>query len=76
MKHPTTATEAITLLTDEACRLGADANDTTGVVRQLIEAHGLSFYAWFCVCCEIADRKAKELGYKNEVDRAFAVASK
>lgn len=66
--------EAIKVLTDEAERLNADANDTTGVVRQLVMAHGFGFEAWFCVCCELADRSAQRQGFKNQVDRAFTVA--
>lgn len=35
------AQEAVRLLADEAQRQGADANDTTGIVRALVVAHGL-----------------------------------
>lgn len=65
-----TVNEAIKLLTDEAERLDADANDNKGIVRALVTAHGLSFNAWFCVCCELADRAAQREGYKNQADRA------
>ena len=65
-----TVQEATRLLTDEAEHLGADANDTNGIVRSLVTAHGLSFNAWFVVCCELADRKAQHQGYKNQFDRA------
>ena len=65
-----TIEQAIQLLTDEAERLGADANDEAGIVRSLVTVHGLSFNAWFVVCCELADRKARREGYKNQSDRA------
>jgi hypothetical protein len=69
-QKPMTAAEATRILTDEAERLGADANDSEGIVRQLVFAHGLGFNAWFCVCCELADRKAQKQGFKNQADRA------
>lgn len=69
-----TAAEAIQILADEAERQGCDANDTTGAVRALVQSHGLGFNAWFCVCCEIADRAARRQGFKSEVDRAFTKA--
>jgi hypothetical protein len=65
-----TVTEAVRLLADEAERLGADANDNKGIVRELVTAHGLSFNAWFCVCCELADRSAQREGYWNQGERA------
>ena len=52
-----TVQQAIQILADEAQKQGADANDSTGVVREIVLAHGLSFNAWLCVCCELADRK-------------------
>lgn len=69
-----TVNEALRLLTDEAERQGAEANDEQGIVRALVVAHGLGFNAWFCVCCELADRAAKRQGYDNEVHRAFTAA--
>ncbi len=66
-----TAEEATMILADEAEKLGADANDCKGIVRQLVVAHGLGFCAWFCVCCELADRSAQHEGYKNQIDRAL-----
>jgi hypothetical protein len=63
-------TEAVRILTDEAERLGATADDNNGTVRQLVTANGLSFNAWFCVCCELADRSAQREGFKNQFDRA------
>ncbi len=42
-----TVQEATRVLTDEAERLGADANDDQGIVRELVTAHGLNFNAWF-----------------------------
>lgn len=65
-----TAQEATKILADEAERLGANANDDNGIVRQLVIAHGLEFCAWFCVCCELADRDAQRQGFKNQGDRA------
>lgn len=63
-------TQAIQLLTDEAARLGADAEDSTGAVRGLVVSHGLGFNAWFCVCCELADRKARLKGFRDQADQA------
>ena len=65
-----TVDEAIKVLTDESERLGADGNDSAGVVRSLVTKHGLGFYAWLCVCCELADRSAQREGFKNQSDRA------
>ncbi len=65
-----TVQEATRVLTDEAERLGADANDDQGIVRELVTAHGLNFNAWFVVCCELADRKAQKEGHKDQADRA------
>ena len=62
--------EVIRLLTDEAQKQGADANDSTGIIRALVTAHGFGFEAWFCVCCEIADRNAQKEGFKNQFERA------
>lgn len=64
------AAEATKLLADEAERLGADAGDDKGVVRRLVLAHGLSFFAWFCVCCELADRQARRAGFKDQFEMA------
>jgi len=63
---------AIRLLADEAERLNATANDESGIVRSLVVTHGLGFNAWFCVCCELADRAAKRQGFDHEVARALA----
>lgn len=73
-KRITDSKEAIAILADEAERQGADANDTNGTVRAIVTTHGLGFNAWFCVCCELADRAARRQGFKNEVDRAFMAA--
>lgn len=62
--------DAIKALTDEAQRLGSDANDSKGIVRELVTRHGLGFNAWFVVCCEIADRNAQAKGFKNQGERA------
>lgn len=62
--------EAIRLLADHAERNGADPNDDDGKVRALVTAHGLGFEAWFCVCCELADREAQRAGYHNQGERA------
>jgi hypothetical protein len=66
-----TAEKATKILADEAEKPGADANDCKGIVRQLVATHGLGFCAWFCICCELADRAAQREGYKNQVDRAL-----
>jgi hypothetical protein len=66
-----TVQEAIKILADEAEKLEADANDVKGIVRQLVVAHGLGFYAWFCVCCELADRAAQREGYRDQFERAL-----
>ena len=68
--------DAVRLLTDEAERLGAEANDEQHVVRSLVLAHGLGFNAWFCVCCELAERSAKQNGFASECDRAYTVAKR
>ena len=62
---------AIQLMADAAEEQGADANDSTGVVRAIVTAHGLEFCAWLCVCCELADRAARREGFKDQVDRAL-----
>lgn len=62
--------EAINLLATCAIELGATANDDNGIVRALVTQHGLGFNAWFCVCCEIADRNARADGFKDQCDRA------
>lgn len=65
--------EAIEVLTNEAIRRGAEASDDNGIVRALVEEeHGLGFYAWFVICCAIADRNAQAEGYKDQGDRAAA----
>lgn len=66
---------AVQLLADYAEELGATANDEDRKVRELVSDHGLGFNAWFCVCCELADRAAKRQGYSSEVARAFSVAT-
>lgn len=69
---------AIEYMADKAEKDGGDANDTNGVVRRVVEegvaGKSLGLYAWFSVCCELADRAAKRQGYKSEVDRAYSVA--
>jgi hypothetical protein len=77
----TTAKEAIEALTGLAVEQGADANDTTGVVRQIVTAHlpgrpDAQFAAWFCVCIEIGDRAARAEGYDSAVARAWALATR
>ena len=62
--------DAIRLMADEAERRGENANDDGGNVRSIVAAHGLSFNAWFCVCCEIADRSAQREGFSNQFERA------
>jgi hypothetical protein len=65
-----TTAEAIRLMADAAAEQGADANDSTGIVREIVVAHGLSFNAWLCVCCELADRAAQKEGYRDQAHRA------
>lgn len=65
-----TVSAATTLLVNEAERQGADANDENGIVRKLVLAHGLGFNAWFTVCCELADRDARQEGFKDQFERA------
>lgn len=67
----TTVKDAIRVLTDEAKRQGADANDTSGAVRAIVNAYGFGFEAWFCVCCELADRSARRDGFVDQCDRAI-----
>ncbi len=69
-----TVDEAIQKLANEAERLGAECNDDAGLIRKLVAEQGLGFNAWFCVCCELADRDARRLGYKNAVEFAFKQA--
>jgi hypothetical protein len=58
-------------MADEAERQNATPNDESGIVRAIVTAQGLGFNAWFCVCCELADRKAHRLGFKNQSDLAL-----
>jgi hypothetical protein len=46
-------------MADESERLMVlNPNVASGdVVRAVVEANGLSFNAWFCVSCEIGDRR-------------------
>lgn len=75
----TTAKEAVALLADEAESLGADANDSRGIVREIVrgalpDRKAVWFAVWFSVCCELADRAARLQGFDNEVHRALTVA--
>lgn len=63
-------TEAIKLLADKAQEMGATASDKDDKVRVLVLSNGLGFNAWFCVCCELADREARAQGWKDQFDRA------
>jgi len=67
----TNVADAVRVMADAAIEQGADANDTNGVVRAIVLAHGLGFNAWLCVCCEIADRAAQKNGFKNQADQAL-----
>jgi hypothetical protein len=69
-----TVPEAVAIMADAAEKQGADANDTTGVVRDIVSAHGLGVCAWFCVCCELADRAARREGFTDQFDRAMTRA--
>jgi hypothetical protein len=68
--------EAIRLMADAAEKLGADADDTKGIIRRIVTAHDLGFNAWFCVCCEIANREARGAGFRGEAHRAYVAATK
>jgi hypothetical protein len=59
-------------LADSAEMRGASASDEDGVVRRLVESYGLDFLAWFCVCCELAERSARREGFKDQGERAAA----
>jgi hypothetical protein len=72
--QPVDAATATQILADEAERRGATPNDDDGTVRALVAAHGLGFCAWFCVCCELADRRARAEGYTSQAHRAAAIA--
>jgi len=76
----TTAERAIEAITDEAERLGGEANDGNGIVRAVVVAalpgrERVHFDVWFCVCCTLADRAARRQGYASEVERAFTLAT-
>ncbi len=66
--------EAIRIMADEAEKVGGEPNDENGVVRGIVLGHGLSFNAWFCVCCELADRSARRDGFKDSIDHAAQAA--
>lgn len=66
-----TVQEAIRIMADEAECQGATPNDDNGVVREIVFAHGFSFEAWLCVCCELADRRARMKGFKDQIDQAL-----
>ncbi len=66
---------AIRIMADEAEKLNADSNDENQIIRQIVLRRGLGFNAWFCVCCEIADRQARKEGFKSSIDRAAKAAS-
>jgi len=59
-------------MADEAEALGADCEDTKGYVSAIVRHHGAGFNAWFCVCCELADREARRDGFKDALDKAFS----
>ena len=46
--------EIIEIFANEAERLGADANDDAGIVRSLVNAHGLGFC---CAAVEVLREK-------------------
>lgn len=62
--------ETTKILADEAEGLGATSDDEIGVVGALVAQHGLGALAWFCVCCELADREAQREGYADALDKA------
>ena len=67
-----TIKQAIAMMVDRAEELGATADDASGLVRDLVEANGLGFNAWFCICVDLADRSAQREGYANQCARAWA----
>ena len=62
---------AIAEMADLAEFNNATANDETGVVRAVVAHYGFGFEAWFCVCCELADRAARRKGFKDQCDMAI-----
>ncbi len=66
--------QATAIMADEAERQNATPDDDSGVVRAIVIAQGFGFGAWFCVCCELADRKAQRLGFKDQCDMAVRSA--
>lgn len=74
-----TANEAIRLMTDEAERQGATANDEAQIVRAIVTTNlpgrpDAQFNAWLCICIDLADRNARRQGFTSEVHRAYAMA--
>lgn len=68
--------QIIQILTNVVVERGATANDDNGIVRALVTQHGLGFNAWFCICCELANREARSEGFADKVDRAYALAKR
>ena len=68
------ASRATVLMADEAERRGAECEDSAGIVQAIVDAHQLGFYAWFCVCCELANRAAIRRGFTSEAERAYTRA--
>jgi hypothetical protein len=74
-----TASEAIALMTDEAERQCADADDSNGIIRSIVAANlpgrpDAQFYAWFSICIEISDRAARKAGFTSAVAMAYRTA--
>jgi hypothetical protein len=57
----------VTEIAQAAMALGADAEDTNGIIRRMCEATGLDPFAWLCVCREIEARdtqhKPRRIGF-------------
>lgn len=73
------ASDVIQPLADEAECQGADSSDSCGIVRALVAVNlpgstDEQFSAWFCVCCELANRSARAEGYYDSVERAWTLA--
>lgn len=76
MKSKEEIDRIVTVMADEAEKSNADSNDENGVIRQIVIKHGLGFNAWFCVCCEIADRAARKEGFNNSIDKAISAVTR
>jgi hypothetical protein len=55
-----------------AMALGADSEDTAGIVKSIVQSADLDLWAWYAVCREIeartAPRAAKRIGFIYPVE--------